>query len=63
MNDVVIVGAGTAGCVLAEQLSRSGRLRVKLIEAGGAPKNRFVGIPAFNHPENRVRPAQREAIS
>ena len=46
MNDVLIVGAGTAGCVLAEQLSRSGRLRVKLIEAGGAPKNRFVGIPA-----------------
>lgn len=46
MSDVVIVGAGTAGCVLAERLSRSGRWRVKLIEAGGPPTNRFVSVPA-----------------
>ena len=46
MHDVIVVGGGTAGCVLAERLSRSGRLRVKLIEAGGVPKNRFVAIPA-----------------
>lgn len=46
MHDVVIVGAGTAGCVLADRLSASGRLRVLLIEAGGAPTSRFVGIPA-----------------
>jgi choline dehydrogenase len=46
MHDLIIVGAGTAGCVLAEGLSRSGKLKVLLIEAGGAPASRFVSIPA-----------------
>jgi choline dehydrogenase len=45
-NDLIIVGAGTAGCVLAERLTRSGKLRVLLLEAGGAPDNRFIAIPA-----------------
>lgn len=44
--DVIVVGAGTAGCVLAERLTRSGKLRVLLVEAGGAPRSRFVAIPA-----------------
>ena len=46
MHDVIIVGAGTAGCVLAERLTRSGKLRVLLVEAGGKPESRFVAIPA-----------------
>ena len=46
MHDVIIVGAGTAGCVLAERLTRSGKLRVLLVEAGGKPSSRFVAIPA-----------------
>ena len=34
LADVVIVGAGSAGCLLAERLSRDGALRVVLLEAG-----------------------------
>lgn len=35
--DVVIIGAGSAGCVVAERLSRDPALRVLVIEAGSAP--------------------------
>ncbi|WP_321944272.1 GMC family oxidoreductase [Paraburkholderia tropica] len=35
MTDIVIVGAGTAGCLLADRLSRDGRYRIVLVEAGG----------------------------
>jgi choline dehydrogenase len=35
--DFIIVGAGTAGCVLADELTASGQHKVLLIEAGGKP--------------------------
>lgn len=44
--DVVIVGGGTAGCILAEALTRSGRSRVLLCEAGGEARSPWVRIPA-----------------
>src|ERR1700712_1545599 len=44
--DYVIVGAGAAGCVLANRLSASGKERVLLIEAGGSDKLMNVQIPA-----------------
>lgn len=44
--DYVIVGAGAAGCVLANRLTASGAHRVLLIEAGGSDKLMNVQIPA-----------------
>ncbi len=44
--DYVIVGAGSAGCVLANRLSEDPQARVLLIEAGGRDRSLKVKIPA-----------------
>lgn len=44
--DYVIVGGGSAGCVLAARLSENPEARVILVEAGGSGESFFVSMPA-----------------
>ena len=44
--DFVIVGAGSAGCVLANRLSVDPRTSVCLIEAGGSDRHPYIAAPA-----------------
>ena len=54
--DYVIVGAGSAGCVLADRLSANGTNRVLLLEFGGSDRSIFIQMPAaLAYPMNTKR--------
>ena len=44
--DYVIVGAGSAGCVLAARLGEDPAVRILVLEAGGSERSVFVDMPA-----------------
>lgn len=44
--DYVIVGGGTAACILANRLTADGRHSVLMLEAGGEPKSMWINMPA-----------------
>jgi choline dehydrogenase len=54
--DYVIVGAGSAGCVLADRLSADGRHSVLVLEFGGSDRSIFIQMPsALSIPMNMPR--------
>ena len=55
--DFIIVGAGSAGCVLANRLSADGRHTVLLLEAGGSDRNPIFRLPILAGAAYWYRPA------
>ncbi|HEY0270209.1 MAG TPA: GMC family oxidoreductase N-terminal domain-containing protein [Sphingomonas sp.] len=54
--DYIIVGAGSAGCVLADRLSADGKARVLVLEFGGSDRSVVIQMPsALSIPMNRAR--------
>ena len=45
--DYVVVGAGSAGCIVASRLAEEKGARVLLLEAGGSDRSRFITIPGM----------------
>jgi choline dehydrogenase len=54
--DYIIVGAGSAGCVLANRLTEDGKSRVLVVERGGSDRSIFIQMPsALSIPMNMAK--------
>ncbi len=54
--DYIVVGAGSAGCILANRLSEDGKYTVLVVEAGGRDNSLLIKMPtALSYPMNMPR--------